>query len=460
MPHDFDLFVIGGGSGGVRCARIAAGYGARVGIAEERFWGGTCVNVGCVPKKLLVQAGDYGAAAADSRAFGWDTTVGAHDWRALIEAKDEEISRLNAIYVSMLDRAGAAHFDARATFVDAHTLDVGGRRITAERIVIATGGHPIVEPRVEGAELGIVSDAAFHLHERPERLLIVGGGYIGVEFAGIFNALGSDVTLAYRQAKPLRGFDEDMRDGLADAIDARGIVQRPMTTLHRITRSGDHLTAELSDGTSVATDLVFFAVGRKPHTEGLGLERAGIETTPSGGIVVDDENETVVPGIYAIGDVSNRLNLTPVAIAEGHRLAHRLFGPGEPRRWSLDSVAKAVFFSPPMASVGLSEIEAAQVGCAEIYLSRFTPLRHTISASAANKSIMKLLVDQSSNVVLGAHMLGDDAPEIIQGFAVAVAAGLTKRDIDTTVGIHPTSAEEMVTMRHPARIVGLARAAE
>ncbi len=460
MAYDFDLFVIGGGSGGVRASRIAAGYGARVGIAEERFWGGTCVNVGCVPKKLLVQAGEYGAAATDSRAFGWDTTVAGHDWRALIEAKDEEISRLNAIYVSLLDRAGVTHFDARATFIDAHTLAVGGKRLTAERVVIATGGHPIVEPHIEGAELGIVSDAAFHLHTRPARVLIVGGGYIGVEFSGIFRAFGSDVTLVYRQAKPLRGFDEDMRDALTDAIDARGIGQRPLTTVHKVARNGTHLTASLSDGTELATDLVFFAVGRKPHTEGLGLERAGVTTNDRGGVVVNDENETNVVGIYAIGDVCNRLNLTPVAIAEGHHLAHRLFGPGEPRRWSLDNVAKAVFFSPPLASVGLTEAEAAQRGCTEIYISRFTPLRHTISARAANKSTMKLVVAQPSGVVLGAHMLGDDAPEIIQGFAVAVAAGLTKRQIDHTVGIHPTSAEEMVTMRDPARIVGIARAAE
>ncbi len=460
MPHDFDLFVIGGGSGGVRCARIASGYGARVGIAEERHWGGTCVNVGCVPKKLLVQAGEYGAAARDSVAFGWDTTVGPHDWRALIAAKDEEISRLNAVYVSLLDRAGATHFDAHATFIDAHTLEVGGRRVTAAHIVIATGGHPIVEPHIEGAHLGIVSDAAFHLPARPERVLMVGGGYIGVEFSGIFNAFGSEVTLAYRQAKPLRGFDEDMRDGLSDAIDARGIVQRPMTTLHRITRNRGHLTADLSDGTAVDVDLVFFAVGRKPNTAGLELERAGVATADNGSVIVGDDGQTNIPGIYAIGDVSNRVNLTPVAIAEGHHLAHRLFGPGEPRRWSLDSVAKAVFFSPPLASVGLTEEEAAQKGCAKIYVSRFTPLRHTISTRAANKSIMKLVVDQPSDIVLGAHMLGDDAPEIMQGFAVAVAAGLTKRQVDETVGIHPTSAEEMVTMRDAVRVVGLARAAE
>ena len=461
MTFDYDLFVIGGGSGGVRCARIAASYGARVAIAEERFWGGTCVNVGCVPKKLMVQAGEYGATAADSRAFGWDTTVGAHDWPALIRAKDAEVSRLNAVYLAMLDRAGVTHLDARATFLDAHTLDVGGRRVTAERIVVATGGHPIVEPHIEGGEHAVVSDAVFHLAERPERILIVGGGYIGVEFAGIFNALGSAVTLVYRQPKPLRGFDEDLRDALSDAIDARGIVQRSLTTLHRIRKHGaGHFTATLSDGSEIDTDLVFTAVGRRPHTEGLGLERAGVETTETGGVKANDDSETNVAGIYAIGDVCNRLNLTPVAIAEGHRLAHRLFGPGEPRRWSLDSVAKAVFFSPPLASVGLTEDEAAAQGPTEIYLSRFTPLKHTISARPAARSTMKLVVDQASGVLLGVHMIGDDAPEIVQGFAVAVAAGLTKRDLDQTVGIHPTSAEEMVTMREPARVVGLARAAE
>ncbi len=442
MPHDYDLFVIGGGSGGVRCARIAAAYGARVGIAEERHWGGTCVNVGCVPKKLLVQAGEYGAAARDAAAFGWRTELHGHDWPSLIAAKNEEITRLNGIYVTLLERAGVHHYAERATFLDSHTLDVGGRRVTAERIVIATGGHPTVEPDIEGRELGIVSDDAFHLRDRPDRILIVGGGYIGVEFAGIFNSFGSRVTLVYRQAKPLRGFDEDLRDGLVEALDARLVDQRPMTTVHRIARArSGALAADLSDGTTVDADLVFFAVGRRPNTAGLGLERAGVAVDHRGGVVVDADNQTNVPGLYAIGDVSNRLNLTPVAIAEGHHLAHRLFGPGEPRSWDLATVPKAVFFSPPLASVGLTEDEAARQGRAEIYLSRFTPLKHRISARAANRSAVKLVVAEPSGVVLGAHMIGDDAPEIIQGFAVAVAAGLTKRDLDRTVGIPPPAAE-------------------
>jgi glutathione reductase (NADPH) len=455
MPFDFDLFVIGGGSAGVRCARIAAGHGARVAVAEERFWGGTCVNVGCVPKKLLVQAGEYGAAAADSRAFGWATEPGPHDWAALLAAKDREIERLNGVYVRLLERAGVTMFDARATFIDAHTLDVGGRRVTAEHVVIATGGKSEVGPHIDGFDQGIVSDHAFQLAERPRRIVIVGGGYIGVEFAGIFAALGSTVDLVYRQSLPLRGFDADLREGLAAALGARGIRRHPSRTVDHVRRAPDGAsTATLSDGTAIETDLVFFAVGRRPHTEGLGLERAGVALDHRGGVIVDGENATGVPGIHAIGDVSNRLNLTPVAIAEGHRLADRLFGPAPARAWDLAHVAKAVFFSPPLASVGLTEDEAAARGRARIYLSRFTPLRHTISGRAANRSLMKLVVDDASDRLLGAHMLGDDAPEIVQGFAVAVSAGLTKADVDRTVGIHPTSAEEMVTMRTPERIVG------
>ncbi len=455
MAYDFDLFVIGGGSGGVRCARIAAGHGARVAVAEERFWGGTCVNVGCVPKKLLVQAGDYGAAAVDSRAFGWATETGPHDWSALLAAKDREIERLNGVYVRMLERAGVTMFDARATFRDAHTLAVGDRTVTAERIVIAVGGKPEIGPRIEGFDEGIVSDHAFHLKERPERILIVGGGYIGVEFAGIFRAFGSHVDLVYRQSLPLRGFDEDLRVGLADAIVARGIAVHPLRTVHRVERGADgHAAVELSCGTRLPTDLVFFAVGRRPHTEHLGLEHAGVELDHRGGVVVDAECATGVPGIFAIGDVSNRLNLTPVAIAEGHRLADRLFGPTSPRAWDLAHVPHAVFFSPPLASVGLNEEEAAARGRTRIYLSGFTPLRHMLSGRTANRSLMKLVVDDATDRLLGAHMLGDDAPEIMQGFAVAVAAGLTKGDVDRTVGIHPTAAEEMVTMRTPERVVG------
>ena len=446
MSYDFDLFVIGGGSGGVRCARIAATHGVRVGIAEARFWGGTCVNVGCVPKKLLVMASEYSATVRDARGFGWDSSTGAHDWSALIANKDTEIARLNAIYRRLLDGCGAQAFDARASFVDAHTLDVGGQRVTAERIVIATGGQPRV-PDFPGGQYCIVSDDAFFLPERPRRIVILGGGYIAVEFAGIFAGLGSEVHLVMRQDLPLRGFDEELRVALADAIEGGGI------TLHR----GAHVaevTADkrvrLRDGHEIAADLVFAAVGRDPNTTGLGLERAGVATNGFGAVCVDLEQRTNVGHVYAIGDVTDRLNLTPVAIAEGHALAEALFGPG-PRTWALDRVATAVFFSPPLATVGLTEQEAALRGPADIYLTRFTPMRHALSGRR-RQTLMKLVVDQVTQVVLGAHMIGEDAPEIIQGLSIAMNCGATKADFDRTVGVHPTAAEEFVTLRTRTRV--------
>ncbi len=460
MQYDFDLFVIGGGSGGVRCARIAGGHGARVGIAEGRYWGGTCVNVGCVPKKLLVQAGEYGDQVEDARAFGWHTERGEHDWRKLIEAKDREISRLNGAYERTLGNAGVSMFEAFARFEDAHTLvlepgpldpDFEPRRVTAERIVIATGGKAMKQPHIEGDDLGITSDQAFFLPERPKRVTIVGGGYIGVEFAGIFAGLGSEVDLIYRQALPLRGFDEDLREALAEAIDARGIRIHCGKTLHKIEDASDAKRVTLNDETGWETDLVFFAVGRAPNTDGLGLDKAGVETDEQGRIKVGPDSQTNIPGLYAVGDVSNKLNLTPVAIAEGHILAERLFGDGK-RDWSFDTTPKAVFFSPPLASVGLTEGEAVAKGPADIYISRFTPMRHTLSGRA-RKTVMKLVVDRDSQRVVGAHMLGDDTPEMMQGIAVAVTAGLTKRDFDRTIGLHPTSAEEFVTMRTVTRTV-------
>ena len=461
MKYDFDLFVIGGGSGGVRCARIAATHGVRVAVAESRHWGGTCVNLGCVPKKMMVQASEYGEHAADGRGFGWSTEPGTHDWAKLVAAKDHEIDRLNGIYVKLLAAAGVERFEARASFEDAHTLllepgpldrHFEPRRVTAERIVIATGGEPVVQPHIEGHELGINSDQAFHLPARPERVTIVGSGYIGVEFAGIFAGLGSQVQMIYRQALPLRGFDEDLRSALHDAMCARGIVLHPSTLLHRIHRQGDGLVCTLTDGREWEADLVFFAVGRTPNVAGLGLERTGVVTTEEGRILVDPDSETAEPGIFAIGDVTNRQNLTPVAIAEGHILADRLYG-GRPRDWSFETVPKAVFFSPPLASVGLTEAEAAARGPADIYLTRFKPMRHTLSGRDRH-SVMKLVVDQPSQRVIGVHMIGDDAPEMMQGLAIAVTAGLTKADFDRTIGLHPTSAEEFVTLRTRARVAG------
>ncbi len=458
MPYDHDLFVIGGGSGGVRCARIAAGHGARVAVAEEWHWGGTCVNVGCVPKKLMVQASEYGALAEDSRGFGWDGQRAAFDWSALIAAKDREIARLNGIYVRMLEAAGVVVHEARATFLDAHTLQVGERRVTAERIVVAVGGRPI-RPSIPGAELGIVSDDAFHLPALPRRVLIVGGGYIGVEFAGIFAGLGAHVDLAYRQKLPLRGFDEEMREALAEALPASGITLHPGLTVEAVEAVGEARRARLSDGSVIETDLVFFATGREPHTRTLGLEHAGVRVAEGGAVPVDAQARTNVETIHAIGDVVDRLNLTPVAIAEGHALADRLFGPPPGRAWSFEAVPTAVFSQPPLATAGLTEAEAAARGPVDVFTTRFTPMRHTLSGRQGRRALMKLIAEPDGGRVLGAHMLGEDAPEMMQGIAVAMTAGATKAQFDRTVGIHPTGAEEWVTMRTVTRRVGERRAA-
>ncbi len=447
--YDFDLFVIGGGSAGVRCARIAAGHGARVAVAEERFWGGTCVNIGCVPKKLMVMASEYSGALADSRGFGWTVDGGTHDWGALIAAKDHEINRLNGIYVKLLENAGASVFEARATFIDAHTLDVGGRRITAANIVIAVGGRP-VRLSCPGAEHAIVSDDAFFLPTAPRRVVMIGGGYIAVEFAGIFRGLGAEVDLVMRQSLALRGFDEDLRVELDRALVGNGIRMHRETGIARIDAGDGGKTVHLNGGERIEADLVFAAIGRTPLTEGLGLERAGVVTDGFGTVRVDPGNRTNLPHVFAIGDVTNRINLTPVATAEGHALADALFGPSG-REWNLDQVASAVFSSPPLATVGLTEAEAAARGDADIYFTRFTPMRHVLSGRE-RKTFMKLVVEQQSQRVIGAHMLGEDAPEIMQGLSIAINAGATKADFDRTIGIHPTAAEEFVTMRTRSRV--------
>lgn len=458
MSYDFDLLVIGAGSGGVRCARIAASHGARVAIAESRHWGGTCVNLGCVPKKLMVQASEYGDMVDDSHGFGWTSTRGTHDWGKLMAAKDREITRLNGIYVSMLEKAGITLLTGHARFVDGHTVriepsplapDEAPRTITAERIVIATGSTP-VKPDIPGAELAITSDEAFHLPQRPERVVIIGSGYIGLEFAGIFAGLGSKVDLVYRRDLPLRGFDEEMRSAMAEAIDARGITQHRHACSTAIAKEGADLVVTLDNGQRLHADCVFMATGRRPKIDALGLENTAITTADNGRIKVDMNSETAQPGVYAIGDVTDRINLTPVAIAEGHNLADRLFGKGPARQWCYATTPKAVFFSPPLATVGLTEEEAARNGVVDIYFTRFTPMRHTLTGRT-RKTVMKLVVDQKSQKVVGVHILGDDAPEMLQGVAIAVTAELTKADFDRTIGIHPTSAEELVTMRTRTR---------
>jgi glutathione reductase (NADPH) len=454
---DFDLFVIGGGSAGVRCARIAAGHGARVGIAEERFWGGTCVNIGCVPKKLLVQAGEYGGWADDAAGFGWTIHKGPHDWTKLIAAKDREITRLEGIYRKLLTGAGATIFDARAVLVDPHTVAVGGRQVTAERIVIATGGRP-ERPAIPGAALGIISDDAFYLKTMPRHVVMVGSGYISLEFSGIFRALGAEVHLVFRQPLPLRGFDHDIREAMQEALMAQGVVLHANSLPASLEADGDRRILTLGDGQTIASDLVFFATGRRANVEGLGLEAAGVALNAKKAIRVDDHLRTSQPHIYAIGDVTDRVNLTPVATAEGHALADSLFG-NHPRTVSLWNVPSAVFTTPPVAVVGLSEEQASAMAPVDVYLSKFTPMRHALTGRA-RKTMMKLVVDHATQKVVGAHMLGEDAPEIIQGIAIAVVMGATKADFDRTIGIHPSAAEEFVTLRTRTRTTDLAKAAE
>ena len=459
MPYDFDLFVIGGGSAGVRCARIAAGHGARVGVAEERFWGGTCVNVGCVPKKIMVNAAEYGMWAEDAAAFGWTLEkTGPFDLAKLAAARDAEVARLSAIYGRLLGNAGVTAFDARAKLTGPHSLDVGGKTITAEKIVIAVGGRA-VRPEIPGAALGALSDDVFTWQTVPKRLVVVGAGYIALEFACVFRAFGAEVDVVFRGDLPLRGFDQDIRADLPAALEAQGIRLHPNTTPARLDRQGDHLILSLLGGASLTADRVLFATGREPNTHGLGLDAAGVTCNAKGAVEVDAEHRTTAPHIYAIGDVTDRLNLTPMATAVGHALADTLFGDN-PSHASYANVPTAVFTSPPIGTVGLTEADAAAQGPVDVYVARFTPMRHTLSGRAGRKTTMKLVVCQETQVVLGAHMLGEDAGEIMQGIGIAVAAGLTKRQFDQTIGIHPTAAEEFVTLRTRTRVAGVRAAAE
>jgi glutathione reductase (NADPH) len=449
--YDFDLFVIGGGSGGVRCARIAATHGARVGVAEQRFWGGTCVNVGCVPKKIMIQAAEYGFWAEEAGAFGWDITKNTHHWPVLKQARDAEVERLSSIYGRLLGNAGVTSFEARATFVDAHTLDVGGRRVTAERIVVATGSHAL-RPDIPGAELGMISDDLFTLEALPKRVAVVGGGYIALEFATLLRGLGAEVELLYRQPLPLRGFDQDIREAMKDAIANLGITQHTGQEISRLNKVEGGIRVTGHAGVECVVDAVMFATGRQPNTAGLNLEAVDIVTGRFGAIPVDAHQTTRQPHIFALGDVTDQMNLTPVATAQGHALADTLFG-NNPRTASLANVPTAIFTIPPAATVGLTEEEAMLNGPLDIYLTRFTPMRHTIS-KAPRKTTMKLVVDRGTQKVVGAHMIGDDAAEMMQGIAIAIVAGATKQDFDRTIGIHPTAAEEFVTLRSLTRQVG------
>lgn len=448
QKYDYDLFVIGAGSGGVRASRVAAQLGARVAVAEERYLGGTCVNVGCIPKKLLVYASEFSDAFADAAGFGWTIGASRFDWGALIANKDKEIARLNGVYERLLTTAGVTIIDGRATLLDAHTVAIGSERITARYILVAVGGWPAA-PRIPGAELAISSNEAFHLHAMPERVIVVGGGYIGVEFAGIFRGLGAEVTLVHRGDLFLRGFDDDLRAALADEMRKRGVALRFNTLLERIEKRGAGVRATLTNGETIDAALVLLATGRRPNTHGLGLEAAGVKMDGAGAIVVDRHSRTSVENIFAVGDVTNRRNLTPVAIAEGRAAAETMFGK---RAMAVDyeNVPSAVFSHPPIATVGLTEMEArARFGAVDIYKSSFRPLKHTLSGRD-ERTLMKLVVEPKSERVLGCHMIGADAGEIIQGLAVALQCGATKRQFDATIGIHPTAAEEFVTMREKA----------
>ncbi len=447
MAYDVDLFVIGAGSGGTRAARIAAGHGAKVMIAEEFRVGGTCVIRGCVPKKLMVYASRFADAFAEAPGFGWDVPRASFDWPRFVAAKEHEISRLSAIYTTNLEKAGVAIVATRATIADAHTLVLGdGRRVTAETILVATGGMPVLNPDIPGKEHAITSNEIFDLTDFPKRLLVVGGGYIAVEFASIFTLLGSAVTLAVRSENILRGFDEDMRAGARDAMQNNGVAFRFGCLPLRIDRGMGGLTVTMSDGSVLEVDQVLFGTGRIPHTAGLGLENAGVKLGTKGEVGVDDYSRSSVPSIYAVGDVTDRVALTPVAIREGQAFADTVFGH---RNVCVDhsKIATAVFTTPEIGTVGLSEDKArAMFARVDVYAATFRAMKATLSGRR-DMTIMKIVVDGDSDKVIGVHILGEGAAEMAQILGIVVKMGGTKADFDETMAVHPTAAEELVTMR-------------
>ena len=445
--YDFDLFVIGAGSGGVRAGRMAASFGARVAVAEERYLGGTCVNVGCIPKKLFSYAAHFAEDFEDGAGFGWTVGGRSFNWRTLVANKNEEIQRLNGIYDKLLVNAGATVMHGHAVLRDPHTVTIDADTYTSERILVATGGWPFV-PEFPGSEHAITSNEAFFLETLPDRVVVVGGGYIAVEFAGIFNGLGVETTQIYRGPLFLRGFDDDMRAFLAEEMSKKGVDVRFNTEVTEITKEGAQFRVALDDGSTVDCDLVMHATGRKPIVNDLGLENCGVKVDERGAIVVDANYRTNVESIYAIGDVTDRVNLTPVALAEGMALAWHLY-KDKGRPVDYEYIPSAVFSQPNLGTVGYTEAEAREkFGRVTIFKSSFTPLKHTLSGSN-EKTLLKLIVDDATDRVVGAHMIGPDAGETIQGLAVALKAGATKNVFDRTIGIHPTSAEEWVTMREP-----------
>ena len=455
QTFDFDLFVIGGGSGGVRAARMSAQRGARVALAEVAAMGGTCVNVGCIPKKLYSYAAHYGDSFEESLGFGWVGEAPTFDWDLLKANRAREISRLNSVYVQLLTSADVTIIEGWARLLDAHTVEVDDRRFTAKNILVSTGGTPTV-PTVPGREHVVTSDQMFDLSPFPKRLLVVGGGYIACEFASIFNGLGSQVTQVHRRDKLLRGFDDDVRRFIAGEMSKTGINLQLGTQISTITKTDDGLQVEVKDlqdkPASFLVDSVLYATGRAPNASGIGLEAVGVAVNEVGAIQVNAQYQTSVPSIYALGDVTARLQLTPVALGEAMVVVDHLFGPAAgntPRRMSYNFVPTAVFTHPNIGTVGYSEADAReQFGAIRVYRTDFKALRHTLSGST-ERTLMKLLVDDATDRVVGLHMVGPDAGEIVQGFAVAMKAGATKAVFDSTIGIHPTAAEEFVTMREP-----------
>ena len=455
MDFDYDLFVIGAGSGGVRASRISASYGARVAVAESMFLGGTCVNVGCVPKKLFVYGSHFSEEFEDAAAYGWQVRPEHFDWSTLRDNKTKEIERLNGIYRNLLEGAGVTLFEAHATLIDAHTVQVGEQTVTSKNILVATGGWPVV-PEFPGSEHAITSNEAFYLPEFPEEVVIVGGGYIAVEFAGIFAGLGAKTTLVYRGDLFLRGFDDSVREFVKQEIEKKHINLLFNSNVARIDKQANEenrrFNLTMEDGSQLSSDLVLYATGRKPKTAGLGLEQAGVALGANGQVLVNDFYQTNVDNIYAIGDVTDRLQLTPVAIEEGMCIANNLFTDNPPKRLDYRNIATAVFCQPNIGTVGLTEAEAVAeyANDLDIYESDFKPMKHTLSGRD-ERTYLKMIVRRSDDVVLGIHMVGPDAGEITQGLAVALVAGATKAQFDATVGIHPTAAEEFVTMRSLSR---------
>lgn len=449
MSYDFDLFVIGAGSGGVRAARFAASFGAKVAVAESRYLGGTCVNVGCVPKKLLVYGAHFSEQFEQAAGFGWNMVEASFDWPTLIANKNREIQRLNGIYRNLLVNSGVTLLESHAKLLDAHRVEVDGQVFSAKHILLATGGWPL-KPEIPGIEHAITSNEVFFLEQLPKRVLVVGGGYIAVEFASIFHGMGAKTSLLYRGELFLRGFDGAVRQHLQEELTKSGMDLQFNSDIVRIDKQADgSLLATLQDGRVLEADAVFYATGRRPMLDNLGLENTQVSLDKRGYVQVDELYQTTEPSIIAIGDMIGRVQLTPVALAEGMAVARRLFKPEQYRAVDYQLIPTAVFSLPNIGTVGLSEEQAKADGYnVQVFESRFRPMQLSLSASQ-QKTLMKLVVDADSDRVLGCHMVGPDAGEIVQGMAIALKAGASKQIFDETLGIHPTAAEEFVTMRTP-----------